>query len=294
MSETFVTDPHAGNAGPPPGKPVAGRDPLQSDNHDEKPESNFTWFLIKLLIFIVILRSFVFAPFAIPSESMMPALLKGDYLIASKWPYGLSSYSVPFELPIIPGRILPNLPERGDVAIFKHPLDNSDYIKRVIGLPGDVIAMRNGVVILNGSFIPKERLPDLALPRDPNTSCRGALASATRRTGPGQTTCRYLRYRETLPSGKQYVVFDFGPAPRDNFGPVTVPDGHVFMLGDNRDNSEDSRYAARIGGGVGLIDADLLVARAEFVAFSTDGSADWMKPWTWATAARWSRIGGGL
>ena len=258
---------------------------------DSDENGSFTWFLIKLLLFVLFLRSFVFSPFTIPSESMMPALLKGDYLIASKWPYGFTRYSLPFEAPLISGRILPGLPERGDVVIFKHPVDGTDYIKRVIGLPGDTIALNAGRIELNGKEVPRERMPDVAIVRDPNISCIGA--NEVRVTDDAQD-CVYLRYRETLPDGKQYYVFDFGPSPKDSFGPVTLGEGQLFVLGDNRDNSQDSRFTAAPGGGVGIVDADLLVARAEFVAFSTDGSAEWLEPWTWFSAARWSRIGDGL
>ena len=172
--------------------------------------------------------------------------------------------------------------------IFKHPVDGSDYIKRVIGLPGDTIALNDGRLELNGQDVPRERMPDIAIARDPNTSCIGA----ERREPSGEDIeCVYLRYRETLPNGRQYNVFDFGLSPKDTFGPVTLGEGQLFVLGDNRDNSQDSRFTATGGGGVGIVDADLLVARAEFVAFSAKGTADWLKPWTWFSAARWNRIG---
>lgn len=255
------------------------------DTQDQESWGDFLKFVLKLVLAVVIFRSFIFSPFTIPSESMLPGLRNGDYLVAAKWPYGYSRYSLPFELPLIPGRIFANMPERGDVIIFKHPVDGTDYVKRAIGLPGDTVAMRDGVVILNGEPLKKEAAGFADIPMSVNTGCR---------TDGGQQVgdvCRYQQFRETLPSGKSYLTIDFGPRPQDNFDPIIVPAGKIFAMGDNRDNSLDSRFPATAGKGVGLVDADLLVARASMVLWSTDGSAEWLLPWTWFTAARWDRIG---
>ena len=252
---------------------------------------SFGWFMIKLVAAVLIFRAFFFSPFTIPSESMLPKLQNGDYLVAAKWPYGYSKLSMPMEAPIIPGRIFAGLPERGDVAIFKHPVDGTDYIKRVIGLPGDTVAMRGGKVILNGKELPQERVPSFEIALSDNTGCAwgGSVVESD-----GGEVCRYLAARETLPSGKSYTILDFGGTRQDDFAPIIVPKGQLFVLGDNRDNSQDSRFTAQPGGGVGLVPAELLVGRASMVLWSTDGSAEWIKPWTWFTAARWHRIGEGL
>ena len=132
---------------------------------DKSETRDFLTFLVKLALFVFVLRSFIVAPFNIPSESMQPRLLIGDYLIVGKWPYGYSRYSMPFSLPLIPGRIFPDTPERGDVVVFKAPpTQHQDYIKRVIGLPGDIIEIRSGQVILNGQPVEKRRIEDLVIP----------------------------------------------------------------------------------------------------------------------------------
>lgn len=261
----------------------------QGEANERESWGSFAVFVLKLALVVLVFRSFFFSPFSIPSESMLPRLWNGDYLLAAKWPYGFSKYSLPFELPLIPGRILADQPERGDIVIFKHPIDGTDYIKRVIGLPGDTVAMVDGQLMLNGERIAQQRLDDFVIPASANTTCASAAALETDVTG--DTVCRYARYLETLPSGKSYEVLDFGPRPVDNTRPVIVPEGRLFVMGDNRDNSQDSRFQATPAGGVGLVPQELLVGRATVIMWSTDGSSEWLKPWTWFTAARWNRIG---
>jgi signal peptidase I len=288
-------------------------DPAQSASLDAKPsgqpstpgkpakakkEENFFVFLVKLVLVVLAFRSFIFAPFNIPSESMLPRLENGDYLLASKWSYGFSRYSLPLSVPLIPGRIFARQPDRGDVVIFKAPpFNDTDYIKRVIGLPGDQIQVTGGVLHINGVAVPKVRVADAVIPEVGNTRCYHPAFE--RRAADGSPTCQYPRYRETLPGGVSYYVLDFGPyAYRpdptfdpDNTGVYIVPEGHFFAMGDNRDNSMDSRFPAVPGGGIGIVPQENLVGKAQIMMFSTNGTASWFKPWTWLTATRWSRIG---
>jgi len=255
-------------------------------------------FLLLLALFAIALRSFVFAPFSIPSESMLPRLMVGDYLFVAKWPYGWSRYSLPFDFPLFEGRIMGRMPSPGDVVVFKAPPDQGqDYIKRVIALPGDVVALEGGTVIVNGKPIPRTRIADILVPISPNTHCPApASGSAREETLAGDhRVCRYARYRETLPDGRSYVVIDQGEFPMpDYMPPRRVPADHLFLMGDNRDASADSRFSAEAGHGIGMVPVDNLVGRAMVGFFSTDGSADLAKPWTWIPATRWSRIGEGF
>ncbi len=268
----------------------------QTSRSSAKTESSFSAFLVKLIFIVLILRSFVFAPFSIPSESMLPRLLIGDYLVVAKWPYGFTHYSIPFSPPLWSGRIFGRDPERGDVVVFKAPpSQRQDYIKRVIGLPGDLIEVRNGQVILNGVPVPRTRVADFIEPLTDNSACKKVDAAQFReKASDGGERCRYPRYREILPNGKSYEVLDLGTVPVDDTEVYSVPADHVFLMGDNRDRSADSRFPAAEGGGIGIVPTENIVGRAWFSIFSTDGSAEWLKPWTWLSAARWSRIGEGF
>lgn len=274
---------------------------VEAPEKPEKQQENFFVFLIKLAVIVILFRSFLISPFNIPSESMQPRLLIGDYLLATKWNYGYSKYSLPFSIPLIPGRILASQPERGDVVIFKAPPRNDvDYIKRVIGLPGDQIQMRGGQLFINGDAVSKVPIEDFILPVTENMidsasrDGRGPCFSISYETrgDNGERFCRYPRFRETLPNGVTYEVLDFGFFPRDDTETYIVPEDHLFLMGDSRDNSQDSRFPAIPGQGIGIVPQDNLIGRASVMMFSTDGSASWLKPWTWFSATRWSRIGG--
>lgn len=252
-----------------------------------------TRFLLLLFALAVVLRSFIVAPFTIPSGSMLPRMMIGDYLFVAKWPYGYSRYSMPFGIARFDGRILEGTPDRGDVAVFRYPGGgDEDYVKRVIGLPGDRIQMRGGILHLNGEAVPKVRIADYLVPITPNSPCRWVDPDAARVvTGDGGARfCAYPRYRETLPGGRSYEVLDQIDGIADNTNVFLVPEGHVFMMGDNRDDSQDSRFAQDVGG-VGYLPEDHLIGEALITFFSTDGSAEWIRPWTWFSAARWERIG---
>ena len=251
-------------------------------------------FILMLLALAWILRCLVVAPFSIPSSSMLPTLYIGDYLMVAKWPYGYSRYSFLWQIPSFDGRILGSLPERGDVVVFRHPTAQFDLIKRVIGLPGDTIAVRGGVLILNGRPVQREGLPPLAVPVSANSRCKvppGARPIIGRtREGP---QCLYAAYRETLPGGPSYTVLDqIDGGPGDDFPATRVPDGRVFLMGDNRDDSADSRFDP-FEDGIGMVPTENLIGRALVTFWSTDGSASYVLPWTWFTALRASRIGNG-
>ena len=256
-----------------------------------KKEDSFPVFVLKLGLIVVLFRSLIFAPFYIPSESMLPRLLNGDYLLLAKWPYGYSRKSLPFGVALLPEhRVFASDPVRGDVVVFKAPpLNEDDWIKRVIGLPGDTVQMKGGQLWLNNQPIPKVRIADFEVAVSPNSHCLTSQFMA--KNSANQDVCKYPRFTETLPGGRSYQVLDLGEKGKDDTEPYIVPADHVFLMGDNRDNSEDSRFSTDEGG-IGIVPIDNLLGRATVMMWSTDGSAEWLKPWTWFSAARWDRLGG--
>ncbi|MEE8371537.1 MAG: signal peptidase I [Sphingomonadales bacterium] len=261
---------------------------------EEKAEELGTFSeVVRVVVYAVLIavgvRIVAFEPFNIPSESMLPTLMVGDYLFVSKYPYGYSKHSLPFSPDLFSGRIFEDPVQRGDIAVFKRPLDNqTDYIKRIIGLPGDRIQVRSGLLYINGDAIQRERVADFVFEETPNSNCRD-LPQYRFHDQEGTAFCRYPQFRETLPNGVSYMTLDLDPNwPWDNTGVYEVPAGHYFAMGDNRDNSSDSRKP--ITTGVGMVPAENLVGRAEIIFFSTDGNASWWQPWYWFQAMRGRRF----
>ena len=252
------------------------------------------WVLLAVLAF----HSFVAKPFYIPSESMMPVLLKGDRLVVSKYPYGWSWVSASFHvLPHWSGRLFGKLPKRGDVVIVTPPGQSDDYIKRVIGLPGDTVAVTGGRLILNGRAVLSQVRPPAMVPRDANAPCGPTEFAGFLVTTPdGASYCRLPIVRETLPGGVSYDTIDLGASPGDDFGPVAVPADHVFLMGDNRDRSADSRFALGPpeNGLGGPVPWENIGGRAEFITFSFDGSTQYLNPLTWFSSFRSGRAGHSL
>lgn len=238
-----------------------------------KPKSSGLLENLKTIVYAGLIalavRTFAFEPFNIPSGSMIPTLLVGDYLFVSKYSYGYSRFSFPFSPPLFSGRIFGSLPTRGDVVVFKLPRDNStDYIKRIIGLPGDTVQMKEGQLYINGKEV--ERRP----------------AGEYEAEGDGPRMLLH-RYVETLPNGvSHYILKISDDGPLDNTQEYKVPEGYAFAMGDNRDNSLDSRVL----NAVGYIPLENLVGRAEFLFFSVDAQEPLWAVWDWPFEIRWSRL----
>lgn len=227
--------------------------------------------VVQALLIAVIIRTLLFQPFNIPSGSLIPTLLVGDYLFVSKYSYGYSRHSLPFSPPLFDGRIFSSEPERGDIAVFKLPTDDTtDYIKRVIGLPGDTVQMIDGRLYINGAMVERE----------PAGTYRSRDAFGR--------TMEAARYRETLPNGVSYYVIerDGDRGFWDNTERYEVPQGHFLMMGDNRDNSTDSRDLRAVG----YVPLENFVGRAEIIFFSLEEGASGWRVWDWPVTVRWNRL----
>jgi len=249
------------------------------------------WVLVAVLAF----HSFIAKPFYIPSESMMPGLLTGDRLVVSKYPFGWSWVSPSFHVfPHWQGRLFGRMPERGDVVIVTPPGGSSDYIKRVIGLPGDTIELRAGQLILNGRPVKSELRPPAMIPVDANSPCGIAQFWDRIVETEAGAFCRLPIVRETLPNGVTYDTIDDGRSQGDDFAKIVIPPDHLFLMGDNRDHSADSRFSLAEEGLGGPVPWENIGGRAEFITFSLDGTTQIANPLTWFSAFRSGRAGHSL
>lgn len=261
----------------------------------EKAKEKVDWIaeirgLALMLLAVLAFHSFVAKPFYIPSESMMPNLLVGDRLVVSKYPYGYNWSSLSFHpLPRSDWRLFPGTPQYGDIVIPVPPHVDEDYIKRVVALPGDRIAVRGGQIILNGRPVPQEVQPDMEIPVDLNSPCEDYVYPGMKRTRPdGTQVCRMPILRETMPNGATYLVIDHTEQSLDDMAEIVVPKDAVFVMGDNRDHSADSRASELDRGLGGPIPLANIGGRAEFITFSLDGSTNW-NPVSWFTSLRGGR-----
>jgi signal peptidase I len=284
----------AGPDGPEPERAASTQDPAKAKAQTDwwgEIKSIF-WLLLAVLAF----HSFIAKPFYIPSESMMPTLLKGDRLVVTKYPYGWSWVSPSFHIfPPVHGRVLGRMPQRGDVVIVTPPGGKQDYIKRVIGLPGDTIELVGGLLYINGYPVKREPRQPTMIPLDDNVRCGEGGISFTDYIvagADGRQYCRMPVFRETLPNGRSYDTIDLGyRAEVDDFPKTGVPPDHVFLMGDNRDESADSRVPLDRQGLGGPVPWENLGGRAEFITFSLDGSSSYWNPISWIMAMRSGRAG---
>ena len=266
------------------------------DVSGEAEDEKVNWFaeirgLALMLLAVLAFHTFIAKPFYIPSTSMLPNLMVGDRLVVSKYPFGWSWVSASFHIiPRSKTRIWRGAPEYGDVVIAVPPVRDEDYIKRVVGLPGDRIEVRNGRIILNGKAIPRTIEPPIRLPVDAEQFCDGQpclyyFEQYRKTLDDGREVYEVETYRETLPNGASYLIIDHKKQSLDNFAEVTIPAGHIFMMGDNRDHSADSRAPASSQGLGGPVPLENVGGRAEFITFSLNGSTGW-NPSTWWSSLR--------
>lgn len=266
---------------------------------DETPEK-INWLaeirgLALMLLAVLLFHSLAAKPFYIPSTSMVPNLMVGDRLVVSKYPFGWSWVSASFHiLPRSDWRIWPDTPQYGDIVIAVPPDRDEDYIKRVVGLPGDRIAVVNGQIILNGTPVPQTVEPAIRLPVDDQQMCDGGIHCLSyfepyrKSLDDGREVYEVPTFRETLPNGASYLIIDHRTQALDNFAEITIPEGHIFMMGDNRDHSADSRAESWELGLGGPVPLENVGGRAEFLTFSLDGTTTW-NPATWWSSLREGR-----
>ncbi|MET4804943.1 signal peptidase I [Limibacillus sp. MBR-115] len=230
--------------------------------------------VIYAVLIAVVVRTFAYEPFSIPSGSMLPTLLVGDYLFVSKMSYGYSRHSMPFSPNFFDGRILADEPERGDVAVFKLPSDGeTDYIKRLVGMPGDRIQVKAGILYINDEPVKREKVRDVIIQHS------------------GGYSSKVTQYVETLPGGRQHLIWERSDNEfLDNTPLYVVPAGHYFAMGDNRDSSQDSRVMSVVG----FVPFENLVGRADVLFFSLEEGASILAFWNWPTSVRWGRIFDGI